>query len=218
MATQLCDIDGVRPAVASVRIRKNGRVVTRNLCEVHLAEARAGAPPTRRWEPVRRLLFGLLRGASVAGRPADGMATRPRRPVEQIDVTRVLQRRDARALAARGPEGGRVGSSTSIPITCSGLRFRTTSCACRGAGRCRRGGDRGAGRGRGREGGAHRRRAVALAGREGRAARRLRRVARARRLLCRARARPARARRDEGGPAGELLRASASRTRSCAER
>src|SRR4051794_11511457 len=45
MATQLCDIDGVRPAVASVRIRENGRVVTRNLCEVHLAEARAAAPP-----------------------------------------------------------------------------------------------------------------------------------------------------------------------------
>ncbi len=42
MATPLCDIDGSRPAVATVRIRENGRVVTRNLCEIHLAEARAG--------------------------------------------------------------------------------------------------------------------------------------------------------------------------------
>ena len=42
MATPVCDIDGSRPAVATVRIRENGRVVTRNLCDVHLAEARAG--------------------------------------------------------------------------------------------------------------------------------------------------------------------------------
>jgi hypothetical protein len=51
MATQMCDIDGVRPAVATVRIRENGRVVTRNLCELHLAEARAG-PADERTEPV----------------------------------------------------------------------------------------------------------------------------------------------------------------------
>ena len=86
MATQLCDIDGVRPAVASVRIRENGRVVTRNLCEVHLAEARAGAPPLGGGSLFDEFFSDFFEG--VGGRPAGGgLATRPRRPVEQIDVT-----------------------------------------------------------------------------------------------------------------------------------
>ncbi len=91
MATPLCDIDGSRPAVATVRIRENGRVVTRNLCEIHLAEVRAGR-------------LGLGDGGSGGGRSlfdeffsdffedfggsAAGRASaRPQRPVEQIDVT-----------------------------------------------------------------------------------------------------------------------------------
>ncbi len=86
MATQLCDIDGVRPAVASVRIRENGRVVTRNLCEVHLAEARAGAPPLGGGSLFDEFFSDFFEG--FGGRPAGGgLATRPRRPVEQIDVT-----------------------------------------------------------------------------------------------------------------------------------
>jgi len=86
MATQLCDIDGVRPAVASVRIRENGRVVTRNLCEVHLAEARAAAPPLGGGSLFDEFFSDFFEG--FGGRPAGGgLATRPRRPVEQIDVT-----------------------------------------------------------------------------------------------------------------------------------
>jgi ATP-dependent Clp protease ATP-binding subunit ClpC len=86
MATQLCDIDGVRPAVASVRIRENGRVVTRNLCEVHLAEARAGASPLGGGSLFDEFFSDFFEG--FGGRPAGGgLATRPRRPVEQIDVT-----------------------------------------------------------------------------------------------------------------------------------
>jgi ATP-dependent Clp protease ATP-binding subunit ClpC len=86
MATQLCDIDGVRPAVASVRIRENGRVVTRNLCEVHLAEARAGAPPLAGGSLFDEFFSDFFEG--FGGRPAGGgLATKPRRPVEQIDVT-----------------------------------------------------------------------------------------------------------------------------------
>jgi ATP-dependent Clp protease ATP-binding subunit ClpC len=86
MATQLCDIDGVRPAVASVRIRENGRVVTRNLCEFHLAEARAAAPPLGGGSLFDEFFSDFFEG--FGGRPAGGgLATRPRRPVEQIDVT-----------------------------------------------------------------------------------------------------------------------------------
>ncbi|GIU96072.1 MAG: ATPase AAA [Gaiellaceae bacterium] len=91
MATQMCDLDGVRPAVATVRIRENGRIVTRNLCEQHLAEVRAG-----RMSMGRRSLFDEFFsdffesfGEGFGREPLGGaLATRPRRPVEQIDVTR----------------------------------------------------------------------------------------------------------------------------------
>ena len=85
MATQLCDIDGVRPAVATVRMRENGRIVTRNLCAEHLAEARAAAAP------VGRSLFDEFFSDFFDGfgeRTGGGdLTTRPRRPIEQIDVT-----------------------------------------------------------------------------------------------------------------------------------
>src|SRR5688572_9117853 len=91
MATPLCDIDGSRPAVATVRIRENGRVVTRNLCEIHLAEARAGRLGLADGGAGGgRSLFDEFFsdffedfGGSAAGRPS----ARPQRPVEQIDVT-----------------------------------------------------------------------------------------------------------------------------------
>src|SRR5918997_482577 len=85
MATQLCDIDGVRPAVATVRMRENGRIVTRNLCAEHLAEARAAAAPVGRslFDEFFSDFFG---GVGERTRGGD-LTTRPRRPVEQIDVT-----------------------------------------------------------------------------------------------------------------------------------
>ena len=47
MATTMCEIDGVRPAVATVRISQNGEERTIAVCEEHLRElqgrSRAGA-------------------------------------------------------------------------------------------------------------------------------------------------------------------------------
>ena len=38
MATTMCEIDGVRPAVATVRISQNGEERTIAVCEEHLRE------------------------------------------------------------------------------------------------------------------------------------------------------------------------------------
>ncbi len=90
MATPLCDIDGSRPAVATVRIRENGRVVTRNLCEIHLAEARAGRLGLADGGGSGRSLFDEFFSdffEDFGGRAAGTAGARPQRPVEQIDVT-----------------------------------------------------------------------------------------------------------------------------------
>src|SRR5918999_313406 len=85
MATQLCDIDGVRPAVATVRMRENGRIVTRNLCAEHLAEARAAAAPVG-CSLFDEFFSDFFDGLGERTRSRD-LTTRPRRPIEQIDVT-----------------------------------------------------------------------------------------------------------------------------------
>ena len=38
MATRMCEIDGIRPAVATVRISQNGEERTIAVCEEHLRE------------------------------------------------------------------------------------------------------------------------------------------------------------------------------------
>ena len=43
MATTMCEIDGRRPAVASVRIRQNGQERTIAVCEEHLRELQGQA-------------------------------------------------------------------------------------------------------------------------------------------------------------------------------
>jgi ATP-dependent Clp protease ATP-binding subunit ClpC len=46
MATRMCDVCGVRPAVVEVRRRIPGEGQTvQYLCELHAAEARGGRPP-----------------------------------------------------------------------------------------------------------------------------------------------------------------------------
>ena len=120
MATPLCDIDGSRPAVATVRIRENGRVVTRNLCEIHLAEVRAGrlglgdggsGGGRSLFDEFFSDFFDRPFGADTGARPPGVRTAAPaaRRPVEQVDITRLLLGRDARAPSARGAACARVG-------------------------------------------------------------------------------------------------------------
>ena len=66
MATTMCEIDGRRPAVATVRIRQNGEERTIAVCEEHLRELQgqsrgAGAVAVRWQESLRRVLLRLLR-------------------------------------------------------------------------------------------------------------------------------------------------------------
>ena len=85
MATPLCDIDGSRPAVATVRIRENGGTVTRNLCEEHLAEVRAvGAGSCGGRSLFDEFFSDFFEDSAAGGRQVGRDA--PGR-VEQIDVT-----------------------------------------------------------------------------------------------------------------------------------
>src|SRR4051812_7952638 len=96
MATTLCEIDGRRPAVATVRIRQNGEERTIAVCEEHLRELQGQSRSASRSPFGGRSLFDeffsdFFGDSGLGGRTADegaGMTTtRPRRPAEQIDVT-----------------------------------------------------------------------------------------------------------------------------------
>src|SRR5580765_4693051 len=97
MATTMCEIDGVRPAVATVRISQNGEERTIAVCEEHLRElqgrSRAGArsPFGGRSSLFDEFFSDFFGDSAFGGRGpgADGgtTTTRPRRPAEQIDVT-----------------------------------------------------------------------------------------------------------------------------------
>ena len=93
MATTMCEIDGRRPAVATVRIRQNGEERTIAVCEEHLRELQAQTSGAAR-SPFsgRSSLFDEFFSDFFGDRgrtPGDGgmTTTRPRRPAEQIDVT-----------------------------------------------------------------------------------------------------------------------------------
>jgi ATP-dependent Clp protease ATP-binding subunit ClpC len=96
MATTICEIDGVRPAVATVRIRQNGEERTIAVCEEHLRELQGQSRGAGRSPFGGRSLFdeffsdffgdsGL--GSRTQGAAGGTTTTRPRRPAEQIDVT-----------------------------------------------------------------------------------------------------------------------------------
>src|SRR4026207_564798 len=113
MATTICEIDGVRPAVATVRIRQNGEERTIAVCEEHLRELQGQSRGAAR-SPFggRSSLFAEFVSASSGDSPLGGRTagdgagmttTRPRRPAEQIDVTQYLSdaNRQLRPQAAR---------------------------------------------------------------------------------------------------------------------
>src|SRR3954452_9284504 len=94
MATTMCEIDGRRPAVATVRIRQNGEERTIAVCEEHLRELQgqsrvAGRSPFGGRGRFDQVFSDFCGDSPLGGRTAgDGAtATRPRRPAEQIDVT-----------------------------------------------------------------------------------------------------------------------------------
>src|SRR6187399_1914885 len=97
MATTMCEIDGRRPAVATVRIRQNGEERTIAVCEEHLRELQgqsrgaARSPFGGRSSLFDEFLSDFLGDSAFGGRGpgAEGgtTTTRPRRPAEQIDVT-----------------------------------------------------------------------------------------------------------------------------------
>src|SRR5829696_7954148 len=96
MPTTMCEIDGRRPAVATVRIRQNGEERTIAVCEEHLRELQGQSRGAGRSPFGGRSLFDEFLsdffGDSGLGSPTPGGAggttrTRPRRPAEQIDVT-----------------------------------------------------------------------------------------------------------------------------------
>jgi ATP-dependent Clp protease ATP-binding subunit ClpC len=95
MATTMCEIDGRRPAVATVRIRQNGEERTIAVCEEHLRELQSQSRGAGRSPFGGRSLFDEFfsdffgEGGLGARAPdaAGSTTTRPRRPAEQIDVT-----------------------------------------------------------------------------------------------------------------------------------
>src|SRR5215213_1547279 len=96
MATTMCEIDGRRPAVATVRIRQNGEERTIAVCEEHLRElqgqSRGGGRSPFGGSSLFDEFFSDFFGDSGLGSRTPGAAdgtttTRPRRPAEQIDVT-----------------------------------------------------------------------------------------------------------------------------------
>ncbi len=113
MATQMCDVCGIRPAVATVRrTNPDGSVEEQRLCEVHLAEVQQQRTSPFSGLGGRGSLFDDFfsdffdRGAG-GGMPGGATPTRPRRGgVEQVDITEffsdatreLLQRAAQRAM------------------------------------------------------------------------------------------------------------------------
>jgi ATP-dependent Clp protease ATP-binding subunit ClpC len=106
MATTMCEIDGRRPAVASLRIRQNGEERTIAVCEEHLRELQGQSSGAGRLPFGGRSLFDEFfsdffgdRGLGSRTPGAGGtITTRPRRPAEQIDVTQYFSDATRRLL------------------------------------------------------------------------------------------------------------------------
>ena len=114
MATTMCEIDGRRPAVATVRIRQNGEERSIAVCEEHLRELQGQNRGAARSPFGGRSLFDeffsdFFGDSGVLDRTpgtAGATTTRPRRPAEQIDITQyfsdatrqLLQRAAQRAM------------------------------------------------------------------------------------------------------------------------
>jgi ATP-dependent Clp protease ATP-binding subunit ClpC len=120
MATQMCELDGTRPAVATVRIRQNGEERTIAVCEEHLRELQGQTRSASRSPFGGRSLFDEFfsdffgdTGSPFGGRAGgDGgaTATRPRRPAEQIDVTQYFSDATRQLLQRAAQKAMELGS------------------------------------------------------------------------------------------------------------
>jgi ATP-dependent Clp protease ATP-binding subunit ClpC len=91
MATTMCDVCGVRPAVVTVRRMVPGQGPRiENLCEVHAAEARGGRSSFGRSPLGGGSLFDEFFGGFFDEEPSGlrGRVPSPARQAEQIDITR----------------------------------------------------------------------------------------------------------------------------------
>jgi ATP-dependent Clp protease ATP-binding subunit ClpC len=88
MATTTCELDGIRPAVATVRVRQNGEERTIAVCAEHLQELQGQARGLPGSMFGGRSLFDEFFSDFFGDRDvAEPRAVRQRRPPEQIDVT-----------------------------------------------------------------------------------------------------------------------------------
>ena len=117
MATTMCEIDGRRPAVATVRIRQNGEERTIAVCEEHLRELPGSEPRGRavavRWRGLFDEFFSDFFGDSGLGSrtpgAAGGTTDAPAPPGRADRRHRVLQRRHPPTAPACRAEGDGMG-------------------------------------------------------------------------------------------------------------
>ena len=133
MATVICERCGLRPAWRrSRRVRPGVGEETQRLCEVRLAEVSAAASPRGFGGrgPVRRLLLRLLRARRLAGQPAS-RRRHADRAAPAVSSRSTSPSTSATPLAscssARPSRRWSGAASTSTPSTCCGRRCRTTS-------------------------------------------------------------------------------------------
>ena len=91
MASRLCDVCGVRPAVITVRrMSPRGSPRTEHLCEVHAAEARGLGSPFGRPQFGGGSLFDEFFGRFIDEGSLRAGGADPRRRTEQVDITRLF--------------------------------------------------------------------------------------------------------------------------------
>jgi ATP-dependent Clp protease ATP-binding subunit ClpC len=179
MATRMCDVCGIRPAVVTVRriIPGEGERVE-HLCEIHASEAGVLGGSAFEGSSLGggRLgrgslfddFFGRFFDDEPFGTTRGGGGMAPRRQTEQIDITQYFSDATTELLQRAAQQAVEWGNLdlTSEHLLYAALEDRVV--------RRRPGGYQGPARGRGREGRTHRRLAIARPRRQEGAARRLR--------------------------------------------
>ncbi|MBV9454306.1 MAG: AAA family ATPase [Rubrobacter sp.] len=117
MATRLCDVCGIRPAVVTVRrVVPGGPARTEHLCEVHSAEARGGRrrPPFGGGGSLFDDFFNRFFDASEGPRSmpigGEGTTTPGRQRAEQVDITQFFSDSTSELLQRAAQKAAEWGS------------------------------------------------------------------------------------------------------------